>query len=194
VPLSTLQRIRPAYERRGLRGLVDGRATRSSSVTGRADPRVAEAARQAISEETDRSTGTVSRLERRTRKILDSEYGADAPPMPSRRTFYRLTERLAAGKHTFGLARTRRSAAKPPDGPFGTVSAARPGQWTQIDSTPLDVRVVLDNGLIDRVELTGFVHDRSLTVCHCEVDRQGTQHHPYRGGLADADWPIRSFD
>jgi len=24
----------------------------------------------------------------------------------------------------------------------------------QIDSTPLDVRVVLDNGLVDRVELT----------------------------------------
>jgi putative transposase len=42
--------------------------------------------------------------------------------------------------------RTRRSAAKPPDGPFGTVTAARPGQWTQIDSTPLDVRVVWTTG------------------------------------------------
>jgi putative transposase len=154
VPLSTLQRLRLGYERQGLRGLVDGRSTRSSSVTGRADPRVVEAVRQAIAEETDRSTGTVSRLAHRTRKILDAEYGSDAPPMPSQRTFYRLAERLAAGKHTFGSARTRRSAGKPPDGPFGTVSAARPGEWMQIDSTPLDVRVVLDNGLIDRVELT----------------------------------------
>lgn len=164
VPLSTLQRLRLAYERQGLWGLVDGRATRSSSVTGRADPRVAEAVRQAIAEETDRSTGTVGRLERRTRKILDAEYGADAPPMPSRRTFYRLAERLAAGRHTFGSARTRRSAAKPPDGPFGTVSAARPGQWTQIDSTPLDVRVVLDNGLIDRVELTWMIDIATRTI------------------------------
>ena len=164
VPLSTLQRLRLAYERQGLWGLVDGRATRSSSVTGRADPRVAEAVRQAIAEETDRSTGTVGRLERRTRKILDAEYGADAPPMPSRRTFYRLAERLAVGRHTFGSARTRRSAAKPPDGPFGTVSAARPGQWTQIDSTPLDVRVVLDNGLIDRVELTWMIDIATRTI------------------------------
>ena len=66
--------------------------------------------------------------------------------MPSRATFYRLVERVSAGRHTFGSARTRRSLAKQPDGPFGTVTAVRPGEWMQIDSTPLDVRVVLDNG------------------------------------------------
>jgi hypothetical protein len=37
------------------------------------------------------------------------------------------------------------------------VTALRPGEWTQIDSTPLDVRVVLDNGLIDRAELTWLI-------------------------------------
>jgi len=154
VPLSTLQRLRLGYEREGLRALVDGRATRRTSPAGRIDPRVADAARQAIGEETDRSTGTVRRLERRTRKILEAAHGPDAPPMPSQRTFYRLVEQLAAGKHTFGSARARRSLAKQPDGPFGTVSAARPGEWMQIDSAPLDVRVVLDDGLVDRVELT----------------------------------------
>ncbi len=154
VSLSTLQRLRLGYQREGLRALVDGRATRRTSPAGRIDPRVADAARQAIGEETDRSTGTVRRLERRTRKILEGAHGPDAPPMPSQRTFYRLVRQLAAGKHTFGSARTRRSLAKQPDGPFGTVSAARPGEWMQIDSTPLDVRVVLDDGLVDRVELT----------------------------------------
>jgi hypothetical protein len=34
------------------------------------------------------------------------------------------------------------------------VTAVRPGEWTQIDSTPLNVCVVLDNGETDRVELT----------------------------------------
>jgi putative transposase len=73
------------------------------------------------------------------------------------RTFYRLVDRLSSGKHTFGSARTRRTLAKQPDGPFGTVNALRPGEWMQVDSTPLDVRVVLDNGLVDRVELTWLI-------------------------------------
>jgi hypothetical protein len=34
------------------------------------------------------------------------------------------------------------------------VTAARLGEVTQIDSTPLDVRVVHDDGTVDRVELT----------------------------------------
>ena len=77
--------------------------------------------------------------------------------MPSRATFYRLVARVSAGRHTFGSARTRRSLAKRPDGPFGMVTAARPGEWMQIDSTPLDVRVVLDNGMTDRAELTWLI-------------------------------------
>jgi hypothetical protein len=30
------------------------------------------------------------------------------------------------------------------------VRAARPGEWMQVDSTPLHVRVVLDDGTVDR--------------------------------------------
>jgi hypothetical protein len=53
--------------------------------------------------------------------------------------------RLAAGKHTFGSARTRRSLAKQPEGPFGSVVALRPGELMPIDSTQLDVRAVLED-------------------------------------------------
>ncbi len=84
--------------------------------------------------------------------------------MPPERTFYRLVARLSAGKHTFGSARTRRSLANQPEGPFGVFTAARPGEWTEIDSTPLDIRVVLDDGLIDRVELTGLVDHATRTL------------------------------
>jgi hypothetical protein len=34
----------------------------------------------------------------------------------------------------------------------------------QIDSTPLDVRVVHDDGTIDRVELTGLVDQATRTI------------------------------
>jgi len=166
VPLRTLQRLRRSYETAGVWGLVDHRFTRRSSVAGRVDERVVDAVRRAVAEETDRSTGTVDRLRRRTGQILAAEHGmADpAPVMPSRATFYRLVARVSAGRHTFGSARTRRSLARRPDGPFGTVTAVRPGEWMQIDSTPVDVRVVLDNGMIDRAELTWLIDCATRTI------------------------------
>ena len=163
--LSTLKRLRVRYERDGLWGVIDHRAARQPTPTGYVDPRVVEATRQAITEETDRSTGTVLRLRRRVETLLVAAAGDDErPEMPPERTFYRLVERLAAGKHTFGSARTRRSLAKQPEGPFGQLTAVRPGEWMQIDSTPLDVRVVLDDGTIDRVELTGLVDQATRTI------------------------------
>jgi putative transposase len=165
VALSTLQRLRRRYELEGAWGLVDrryARASRGRGPGGRADPRVVEAARRAIGEQADRSTGTVGRLRRRVEQLL-AQY-PDPPPMPPERTFYRLVARLSAGKHTFGSARTRRSLAGQPEGPFGVFAAARPGEWTEIDSTPLDVRVVLEDGLADRVELTGLVDQATRTL------------------------------
>jgi transposase InsO family protein len=166
VPLRTLQRLRRSYETDGVWGLVDHRFTRQPSVAGRVDERVVDAVRRAVAEETDRSTGTVDRLRRRTAQILAAEHGmADpSPVMPSRATFYRLVARVSSGRHTFGSARTRRSLAKRPDGPFGTVTAVRPGEWMQIDSTPVDVRVVLDNGMIDRAELTWLIDCATRTI------------------------------
>ncbi|MEV5210873.1 Mu transposase C-terminal domain-containing protein [Micromonospora sp. NPDC053740] len=157
VSFTTIKRLRAAYERQGLWGLVDQRYARVSGPTGRVDQRVVDATVQAIDEETNRSTGTVERLARRVTQILAAEHGNTAPALPSTATFYRLVGRLTQGRHTFGSAKTRRSLAKTPKGPFGSVPALRPGQWVHIDSTPIDVRVVLDNGVIDRAELTWLV-------------------------------------
>lgn len=161
--LSTFQRCRLAYEKHGVWGLIDHRSTRKAGA--RTDERVLAAIDRAVVEQTNQSTGTVTRLRRRVEQILVEEHGVDpASVMPARATFYRLVERISAGKHTFGSARTRRSLAQRPDGPFGTVTALRPGEWTQIDSTPLDVRVVLDNGVVDRVELSWIVDVATRSV------------------------------
>ncbi|MGE3660042.1 MAG: Mu transposase C-terminal domain-containing protein [Pseudonocardia sp.] len=165
VGLSTLKRLRRRYELEGVWGLVDqrhARSVRGGAPGGRADPRVVAATRRAIAEETDRSTGTVERLRRRVEQLVAAE--PDPPRMPSQRSFYRLVTRLSSGQHTFGSARTRRSLAKQPDGPFATITAARPGELMQIDSTPLDVRVILDDGLVDRVELTALVDQATRTI------------------------------
>ncbi len=164
VSFPTVKRLRLAYEKEGLWGLVDQRVARPSRPTGRVDDCVVAATRRAIAEETDRSTGTVARLRRKVAQILEAGHGAEAPPLPSERTFYRLVGRLSQGQHTFGSAKTRRSAAKPPDGPFGSVTALRPGEWTQIDSTPIDVRVILDTGVVDRAELTWIIDLATRTI------------------------------
>lgn len=165
VSLNTLQRQRFAYERDGLLGVVDRRHIPQRQVFGNVDERLVATIRQAIEGETETSTGTVSRLQRRVAKALVAEYGADdAPAMPSQRTFYRIVKRLSEGRHTFGSARTRRSLSKQPDGPFGALTVARPGEMVEIDSTPLDVRVVLDDGTTDRVELTGMVDNATRSI------------------------------
>lgn len=163
--LITLQRQRSRYEAKGLLGLVDGRYLARRPVLGRVDERVVAVIRRLIDKETDLSTGTVSRLRRKLEKALVAEYGPDdVPKVPAQATFYRLIKRLEEGKHTFGSARTRRSLAKQPEGPFGAVTVARPGEMVEIDSTPLDVRVVLDDGVVDRVELTAMVDNATRSI------------------------------
>ena len=55
--IRNLRRLRQRYEKQGLWGLVDHRATRLSKEFGRADHRVVEAIAEAMEEQTDDSTG-----------------------------------------------------------------------------------------------------------------------------------------
>jgi putative transposase len=123
-----------------------------------------EALGQAIAEATDAPSRTVGYFRWRTEQLLAQQHGDQAVAMPSRATFYRLFARLAKGRHTTGSAVTRRSLANRPDGPFSQVTAARPGELMQIDSTLLDVRVLLDDSVPGRVELTGMVDLATRTV------------------------------
>ncbi len=164
VSAGTVRRKRLRYQAAGLAGLLDGRADRRESPLGRADPRVVSALQQAIAEATDASSRTVGYYRWRTQQLLTQQHGQGVVPMPSRSAFYRLFAKLARGRHTTGSARTRRSLAGRPDGPFGQVTAARPRELVQIDSTPLDVLVLLDDGVPGRVELTGMVDLATRTV------------------------------
>ena len=111
VSLATLGRMRRRYRSGGLLGLVDGRLRRSAGET--VDGRVITAIEKAVAGETDRSTGTVTRLRRRVARSLATEYGIDpAQVMPPRTTFYRLAAQVSARRHTFGSAPTRRSLAR----------------------------------------------------------------------------------
>jgi hypothetical protein len=82
---------------------------------------------------------------------------------------------LAAGLHTFGPATSRRTHANRPEAPFTPTAAARPGELAQIDTTPLDVMAVLDDGGVGRVELTIALDIATRTVAAAVLRPHGTK-------------------
>lgn len=166
---------RARYAQQGLWGLVDQRAVREWEATGRADARVVAAIGQALEAETNASTGTRSRLIRRVVKALEETHGPGVVPLPGKTTFYRLIDVLATGRHTFGSAVTRRQMANRPQGPFTPTLAARPGEQVQIDSTPLDVMVMLQSGVAARADLTIAVDVATRTICAAVLRPVGTK-------------------
>lgn len=62
-----------------------------------------------------------------------------------------------------------------PNGVGGTVLAARPGELVQVDTTPLDVLAVLDDGVVARVELTILVDLATRTICSGLLRPHGTK-------------------
>ncbi|MDN5931209.1 MAG: hypothetical protein L0I24_09130, partial [Pseudonocardia sp.] len=162
VPVSTLKHRRQRWEARGLAGLVDHRVAKRTSPTGRLDERVVAAMRQVIEEATEASSRTARFAIWRTGEILTAAGLADM--LPSERTMYRLFDTLSRGRHTTGSASTRRSLAGRPTGMFSTLPAAAPGELMQIDSTPLDVLVLLDDGVPGRADLTGMIDVATRTV------------------------------
>jgi transposase InsO family protein len=175
VSLRTIQIRRARYAEQGLWGLVDQRAVRQSAATGRADVRLVAAVRELVEAETGTSTGTRSRLIRRVQKKLEDEYGPGVVPLPGRTSFYKLIDAVAAGRHTFGSAVTRRQTANRPQGVFTPTFAARPGEQVQIDSTPIDVLVLLDNGTPVRADLTIAVDVATRTICAAVLRPVGTK-------------------
>jgi putative transposase len=163
--LRVFQRYRYGYARAGLAALIDKRSVRRSTLTGRVDHRYVQVFRQVLADNTTASSGTSIRFKRLVDKAVEQQHGSDAVPIPSRRTFDRLRVRMAEARHATGSVRTRRSLANQPDPPFSTVAATRAGEWMQIDSTPFDVGIRLDDDVTGRVELTGLVDIYTRTIC-----------------------------
>ena len=106
---------------------------------------------------------------------MEATYGPGVVPLPGRTTFYKLIDAVATGRHTFGSAVTRRQTANRPQGMFTPTHAARPGEQVQIDSTPIDVLVLLDNGVPVRADLTIAVDVATRTICAAVLRPVGTK-------------------
>ncbi|KQY38747.1 integrase [Nocardia sp. Root136] len=171
----TVQRMRSRYRSGGVRALIDGRMTRPSSTYRRTDERLLAAVQDTLDGETRRSTGTRDRLRRQVENLLAQRHGEGVVAMPSKATFNRLVAAMSTGRHTFGSAKTRRSAANRPEGAFTPTWASRPGQHVQIDTTPLDVLAAFDDGTARRVELTAVVDVATRTIAAAILRPVGTK-------------------
>jgi hypothetical protein len=95
--IGSLQRLRHAYEKKGVLGLVDRRLIRQTPLAGRTDQRVVDAILSVLDANTHQSSGTTDRLMRQVGKQLEAAYGPDIVPLPARATFRRLIGKLAEG-------------------------------------------------------------------------------------------------
>ena len=172
--VTTVRRMRARYRKDGLWGLIDQRATRQRSALGRADERVVTAIVRALEEQRERSTGTLSRLRRVVGWILDDTHGEGVVAVPPVATFNRLVHALADGKGLLGTAAQRRRHVSRPAGPFRQTVVLRPGEVVMLDSTPLDVMVVLADGVLGRVELTIALDVATRSICAAVLRPVGT--------------------
>ncbi|MYV70238.1 DDE-type integrase/transposase/recombinase [Streptomyces sp. SID2131] len=153
VSRTTVQRMRLAYRKQGLWGLLDHRTTRASSPTGRSDERVVAAVREALRRRRGRSKGTVNGLFPLINQILADRHGPGAVPVPSQATLYRLVTSLARPGE-LPSAPVRQVPASVEGRAFTPAIALRPGEQVQIDTTRLDVLALFDDGRLARPELT----------------------------------------
>ncbi|MCI3150433.1 hypothetical protein ELQ39_01360 [Streptomyces sp. GB4-14] len=149
----TVRRMRARCRQDGVRGLVDHRATRPRTALGRANERVV-AAREVLEAGRERSSGTLGRLRVHTERLLAEQYGQGVVPLPSSATFNRLAHALADGRGLLDSARQRRWRSARPAPPFVPTTVMAPGELVMTDSTVLDAFVVLDDGVVERPELT----------------------------------------
>ncbi|MGR6977516.1 Mu transposase C-terminal domain-containing protein [Mycobacteroides abscessus] len=154
--LKVIQRYRRLYEAQGISAFVDRRVQRPETPTGRVDPRYIDALRKVLEQNTTESSRTEAALKWAVDNRVRSQYGGTVA-LPSRATFNRILHRMPEARHATGSARTRQTRAHQPRGTLGTLMVSRPGELMQIDSTPFDVSVRLDNSTVSRIELTILV-------------------------------------
>lgn len=150
----TLARKERAYLDHGLPGLIPRRRSGTAGGVPAADDRVIEAIVTVLAETTASSTVTVSTMINKAHAYLARAYPGQDVPTPSKSTMRRLfaaydRRGLATGKATSRRTEANRHARRP-----RPVTATTPGQYVEIDSTPINVLALYSDGSTGRAHLT----------------------------------------
>jgi hypothetical protein len=184
--VATIRRMRDRYRDGGVWGLVPQK--RQACATGRADAELVEAIRAVLREEEfrSRSRGWKTRLRRQvTWRVQEAEKrGGPHIVVPPPSTFNKLVTALEDKRLRGKNMAQRRWWSARPKPPFRPTIALRPGELVMMDSTPLDVLIVLEDGSRARPELTmacaRLVTDRVRCAGDAEIWLDGSLHQPRR--------------
>lgn len=160
------------YREEGIAGLLDKR--RSRATTSSVDPRVIEVLGEVLASRAKSSTVSRAVLIADISRRVRDRYG-DEVAVPSRSTLYRLLDAEDRGRHSFGSANTRETLSRQPKRDYVGRIALRPGEQVQIDSTPLDVMVRIDDQTIGRPELTIMVDVATRSVLAAVLRPESTK-------------------
>ncbi|MEU9348016.1 transposase [Streptomyces sp. NPDC048278] len=154
VSRATVRRWRVRYRDGGVWGLLPKRC--GSTRLERADARLVEALAGLLREEAlrSRSRGWKKRMRCETRWRLCAKHGDGVVKVPPQSTFNKLLDDVGKSLGLGGTVAQRRARAARPAPPFKPTLALRPGELVMMDSSPLDALVVLDDGVVGRLELT----------------------------------------
>lgn len=174
--VATVRRMRDRYRDGGVWGLVPKK--RQVSATGRADAALVEVIQAVLREEEfrSRSRGWKTRLRRQVqwRAKEEEERGGPHIVVPPTSTFNKLVTALEDKRLRGKNMAQRRWWSARPKPPFRLTSVRRPGELVMLDSTPLDVLIVLEDGSRARPELTIALDVVTRSVCGAVLRVEGT--------------------
>jgi len=140
VSARTVQRWVAALQGSGPAGIADGRSQRAADPLGGVDERWLAMCRLVLAEHTEASRPTKELVLRRVSARLAAEHGEGSVPEPGRRRARAVLAELTRGSNAFaGSTKGKRSIAARPQGVYGRLRPARPGEFLLLDTTPLDV-------------------------------------------------------
>lgn len=157
--LGTVRKWRGDYHRKGLAGLADKRLQRKLATVRDADPGLVKVIGEQLDATINEPTRTGDHFYRR---VVEAGKKAGVA-VPSKSTVRVLVEQLSRGRDPFGSARARRSAASSSGGAVERNDAVYPGEYVQVDSTVIDVQVLLPDGSTGRPELTLAIDEYTRT-------------------------------
>ncbi|MFF3277332.1 transposase [Streptomyces chrestomyceticus] len=144
--------------------LHDGRAARTPDPGGRTDRRVIALMHEVAARHMRESGGRTSRVyedvetlvRQRYRRELEDPREAERLLLP-RSTFYTRMKDLGLTEQLRQTTQRRSRRASKPTAPYEPTVALRPGQLVQIDTTPLKIKMIGDDGVAVSAELTAAI-------------------------------------
>ncbi|MEU6495781.1 transposase [Streptomyces sp. NPDC046984] len=158
---------RRAWKEAGENPLVllhDGRKNRTPDPGGRTDKRVIALMHEVTARHARASGGRVTRVYEDVETLIHERFGRELKDpreaerlLLPRSTFYTRMRELGLTESLKQTTRRRGRRASKPSRPYTPSVALRPGQLVQIDTSPLKVKVIGDDGRAISAELTAAI-------------------------------------